>query len=159
MNFRIGLGYDVHRLKQGRPLVLGGVTVLSEYGLDGHSDADVIIHAICDALLGAAGLRDIGFHFPDNDMKFKDADSKVLLADVVKLIDENGWLIGNIDCTLALEKPKISAYIPQMQQTLASVMGLEAGSVSIKATTTETLGFTGRHEGAAAWAVALIYKK
>jgi 2-C-methyl-D-erythritol 2,4-cyclodiphosphate synthase len=158
MNFRIGLGYDVHRLKQGRPLVLGGVTVSSDTGLDGHSDADVIIHAICDALLGAAGLRDIGFHFPDNDMKFKDADSKVLLASVVQLLKNNGWLIGNIDCTLALEKPKISTYIPDMQQTLAGVMEIATGDVSIKATTTETLGFTGRREGAAAWAVALIYK-
>lgn len=159
MNFRIGFGFDVHRLVVDRKLMLGGVHIPSSSGLLGHSDADVIIHAICDALLGAAGLRDIGYHFPDNDDTFKDADSKALLARVYDLLRQHGWIIGNIDCTLALEKPKIAPYIDLMRETLAGILQTGISNVSIKATTTEGLGFTGRQEGAAAYAVTLIFSE
>ncbi len=159
MNFRIGFGYDVHRFFTGRKLILGGVHIPSTVGLLGHSDADVIIHAVCDALLGAAGLRDIGFHFPDNDEAYKDADSKMLLARVYDLLSQHNWKIGNIDCTLALEKPKVAPYIDMMRETLAGILKTSASNVSIKATTTEGLGFTGRQEGAAAYAVALIFSE
>lgn len=156
MSFRVGFGYDVHRLAKGRKLILGGVEIPSPVGLLGYSDADVIIHAICDSLLGAAGLRDIGFHFPDTDPRYKDSDSKVLLAGVFKLLQEKGWTIVNIDCTLTLESPKVAPYIDTMRRTLAEILHTEIGQISVKATTTEGLGLTGRQEGATAYAVALI---
>jgi 2-C-methyl-D-erythritol 2,4-cyclodiphosphate synthase len=158
MNIRVGFGYDVHRLEPGVELWLGGIQIPSDRGAVGHSDADVLIHAICDALLGAANLRDIGLHFPNTDPKWKGADSKVLLKEVARLLDLKGWAIGNIDCTLALERPKISPYISEMQATLSKVLGLEEGAISVKATTNEALGYVGRQEGACAYAVALIWQ-
>ena len=156
---RIGLGYDVHRIVADRELWLGGVKFNTDFGLLGHSDADVLIHAICDALLGAACLRDIGYHFPDTDPRYKGIDSKLLLAKVVGLLSQNGYAIGNIDATVCCERPKINPHIPEMQACLAEVMQVPANCVSIKATTTEHLGFTGREEGIAAYAVALINNK
>ncbi|MBR3373293.1 MAG: 2-C-methyl-D-erythritol 2,4-cyclodiphosphate synthase [Bacteroidaceae bacterium] len=153
---RIGLGYDVHRIAADRELWLGGVKFNTDFGLIGHSDADVLIHAICDALLGAACLRDIGYHFPDTDPRYKGIDSKLLLAKVVGLLSQNGYAIGNIDATVCCERPKINPHIPEMQACLAEVMQVPANCISIKATTTEHLGFTGREEGIAAYAVALI---
>ncbi len=155
---RVGMGYDVHQLVSNRDLWLGGIKVPHTFGLLGHSDADVLIHAICDALLGAANMRDIGYHFPDTSADFKDADSKILLAKVVELIGTKGYRVGNIDATICAERPKINPHIPAMQQCLAQVMGIDADLVSIKATTTEMLGFTGREEGISAYAVALIEK-
>jgi len=157
--FRIGSGYDVHQLADGLPFILGGVKIDHTKGAVGHSDADVLLHAICDALLGAAGLRDIGYHFPDTSADFKGIDSRILLQRTMDLIMDQGWLVGNIDCTIALQKPKISAYIPQMQAEIEHITGSGPGSISVKATTTEHLGFTGREEGVAAWAVVLIYQK
>ena len=159
MNIRIGQGYDVHRLIEGRKLILGGMEIPHHKGALGHSDADVLIHAICDALLGAANLRDIGFHFSDKDAKNKDIDSKILLKKVAELIRENGYEIGNIDSTIILQTPKISGYIPQMKSTLAEVLNIEENNLSIKATTTETLGFEGRQEGISAQAIAVITNK
>ena len=159
MNFRIGFGIDVHRFSEDRKLMLGGVEIPSHKGLLGHSDADVIIHAICDALLGAAGLRDIGFHFPDTDPAFKDADSTKLLARVADLMHQKGWITGNIDCTIALQSPKISSFVPEMRKVLAAILGVEPENISVKATTTEGLGYEGREEGATAYAVALIYRE
>lgn len=156
---RIGMGYDVHQLKEGRKLVLGGVEIPAEKGCDGHSDADVLLHAICDALLGAASLRDIGFHFPNTDSNYKNADSKVLLTKVVELLDAKGWEVVNIDATLALEAPKINPHIPAMTNVLAPILRVEKDCVSIKATTNEKLGYVGRTDGANAWAVALISRK
>lgn len=156
MNIRIGMGYDVHRLVPARDLWLGGIKIDYPLGLLGHSDADVLIHAICDALLGAANLRDIGFHFPDTDVRYKGIDSTELLRLTVQLLAENGWTVGNIDATVCAEKPKLLPYIEAMKQCLASLMGVGVGEVSIKATTTEKLGFTGRQEGISAYAVALI---
>ncbi len=153
---RIGLGYDVHRLEENRDLWIGGVKVPHTHGLAGHSDADVLIHAICDALLGAASLRDIGYHFPDTADEFDGIDSKVLLAKVAALVRGKGYGIGNIDATVCAERPKLNPHIPLMQQTLARVMGIAEDDVSVKATTTERLGFTGREEGISALAVALI---
>ena len=158
MKIRVGFGYDVHRLVPGRELWLGGIKLEHELGLLGHSDADVLIHAICDALLGAANMRDIGYHFPDNAGDFKDIDSKILLARTVKLIEEKGYTIGNIDATVCAERPKLKAGIPEMQKVLARVMGIDVDDVSIKATTTEKLGFTGREEGISAYATVLIEK-
>ena len=155
---RVGLGYDVHRIVADRELWLGGVKFDSGFGLLGHSDADVLIHAICDALLGAACLRDIGYHFPDIDPRYKDIDSKHLLAEVVSLLSHNGYVIGNIDVTVCCERPKINPRIPEMQACLAEVMQVPVNCVSIKATTTERLGFTGREEGISAYAIALINK-
>lgn len=157
--FRIGMGYDVHKLMPGLPFILGGVKIDHPSGAAGHSDADVLLHAICDALLGAANLRDIGFHFPDNDPTLKGIDSLKLLARVVELLKQNQWKIGNIDCTIALQKPKISEYIDEIKLTIEKIINSGEGSISIKATTTETLGFVGREEGVAAWAVAIIYKE
>ncbi len=154
--YRIGMGYDVHRLGQGLPFMLGGVRIEHHSGAAGHSDADVLLHAICDALLGAAALRDIGYHFPDNNPELKGIDSRKLLKQTVEIIGRKGWKIGNIDCTIALQKPKISAYIEAMQKEIEAITRSGEGSVSVKATTTEKLGFTGREEGVAAWAVALI---
>jgi 2-C-methyl-D-erythritol 2,4-cyclodiphosphate synthase len=156
MDFRIGFGYDLHRLVDGRKLILGGVEVPSSKGLLGHSDADVLIHAICDALLGAAGMRDIGYHFPDTDPEYKNIDSKKLLLRVRELIRNKGWHIVNIDSTLVLQSPRISPYIEEMQLALAQMLDVEQGKISIKATTNEGLGYIGTGEGAAAYAVALI---
>lgn len=153
---RVGMGYDVHRLVPGRELWLCGVKLEHELGLLGHSDADVAIHALCDALLGAACLRDIGYHFPDTDPQYKGIDSRKLLRQVIALLSQNGWRMANCDITICAEQPKISPHIPAMQASLASCMGCEPGQVSIKATTTERLGFTGREEGISAMAVALI---
>ena len=157
--FRVGMGFDVHRLVEGRDLWLGGVNIPWEKGLLGHSDADVAIHALCDALLGAAALRDIGYHFPDTDPRYKGIDSRLLLRHVMKLLDEQGYVLGNCDITICAEQPKLNPHIPAMQQQLAACMDCETNQVSIKATTTEKLGYTGRGEGIAAYAVALIQTK
>ncbi|MBR4433607.1 MAG: 2-C-methyl-D-erythritol 2,4-cyclodiphosphate synthase, partial [Bacteroidaceae bacterium] len=154
--FRVGFGYDVHRLVEGRELWLGGVRIDYAQGLLGHSDADVLVHAICDALLGAAGLRDIGYHFPDTAGEYKDIRSTILLSRTVALLHERGYRVGNIDATVCAEQPKLNPHIPAMQRVLADVMGIAEGDVSIKATTTERLGFTGRQEGISAYAVCLI---
>lgn len=154
--FRIGMGYDVHKLVEGRRLVLGGIEIPHTLGLLGHSDADVLIHAICDALLGAANMRDIGYHFPDTSADTLDMDSKVILAKVVDLIATKGYKVGNIDATVCAERPKINPHVPAMKACLAKVMGCDEDQVSVKATTTEKLGFTGREEGISAYAVALI---
>lgn len=158
MKIRVGLGYDVHRLVEGRELWLGGVKIEHTLGLDGHSDADVAIHALCDAILGAAALRDIGFHFPPSDNKFKGIDSKILLAEVIGLIKEKGYKLGNVDITICAERPKINPHIPSMIKTLAPILEIEEDEVSIKATTTEKLGFVGKEEGIATHAVVLIEK-
>lgn len=157
--FRIGQGYDVHRLVENRDLWLCGINVPHTHGLDGHSDADVAIHALCDALLGAAALRDIGYHFPDTDQKYKGADSKLLLKEVVKLITIKGWKIGNVDITIIAQSPKIKPYIEAMREKLAEVMKISVDCVSVKATTTEKLGFEGRKEGISSMAGALIYNE
>ena len=156
---RIGFGFDVHQLIENVPFILGGITISHQKGAVGHSDADVLIHAICDALLGASNLGDIGLHFPDSDPALKGIDSKNLLKKVVTLIFQKGYHIVNIDTTVCLQQPKLRPYIPQMQKTLAHVMDIPADDVSIKATTTEKLGFTGREEGEAAYAVVLLKKK
>lgn len=153
---RIGLGYDVHQLVEGRELWLGGVRVPHTHGLLGHSDADVLLHAICDALLGAAALGDIGKHFPDTDPQYKGIDSKVLLRHCGELLRSEGYRIENIDSIVVAQRPKIAPFIPQMRQTIADCLGLELGQVSVKATTTEHLGFEGRQEGISAQAAVLI---
>lgn len=158
-DFRTGLGYDVHRFAKDRELWLCGVKVPHEEGLLGHSDADVALHSLCDALLGAAAMRDIGYHFPDTDPAYKGADSRVLLRRVVELIREERFMISNVDVTIIAQAPKLSSHIPQMIVTLADDLGIDAGRVSVKATTTEQLGFTGRKEGIAAMATVLIYRK
>ena len=159
MNIRVGFGFDVHPLGDGREMWLGGIKLEFDKGCVGHSDADVLLHAICDALLGAANLRDIVFHFPNTDPKYKGADSKKLLAEVVNLLKEHGFLIGNVDSTLSLEAPKVNPHIKQMQQMLAPIMQVSENDISIKATTNEGLGYVGRGEGVNAFAVALIYKE
>jgi len=156
MDIRVGYGYDVHALVTGRELWIGGIRLDHELGLLGHSDADVLIHAICDALLGAAGLRDIGYHFPDTDPAYKGIDSKRLLDRTVRLLAEKGWTVGNVDATVAAERPKLNPHIPAMQDCLAAILGITPDAVSIKATTSERLGFVGREEGYAASAVVLI---
>ena len=158
MKIRTGLGYDVHRLVEGRDLWLGGIKIPHTLGLLGHSDADVLIHAICDALLGAANMRDIGYHFPDTSADPLDIDSKILLKKTVALIATKGYKIGNIDATICAERPKINPHVPDMKACLAQVMGIDEDDISIKATTTERLGFTGREEGISAYAVVLIEK-
>ena len=158
MKIRVGFGFDVHQLVQNRELWLGGIKFEHELGLLGHSDADVLIHAICDALLGAANMRDIGYHFPDNAGEFKNIDSKILLAKTVDLIATKGYLVGNVDATVCAERPKLKARIPEMQEVLAQLMKVDVDDVSIKATTTEKLGFTGREEGISAYATVLIEK-
>ena len=150
------MGYDVHRLVEGHPLWLGGIRIAHTHGLLGHSDADVLIHAICDALLGAANLRDIGYHFPDTGAEFEGIDSKVLLRRITDLLAREGWRVGNIDATVCAEHPKLNPHVEEMKQTLAPLMDVTVAEVSIKATTTERLGFTGREEGISAYAVALI---
>ena len=156
---RVGFGYDVHQIVAGRELWLGGLKIDYPLGLLGHSDADVLIHALCDAMLGAANMRDIGYHFPDTDPKYKGVDSKLLLAETMRLIREKGYELGNADITLAAEKPKLKPYIEAMKECLAGVMQVDADDISIKATTTEKLGFTGRQEGMAAYATVLIVKE
>lgn len=156
MNIKVGMGYDVHRLVPDRDLWLGGIRIEHSLGLLGHSDADVLIHAICDALLGAANMRDIGYHFPDSDDRYKNIDSKKLLGMTVQLLKDGGWRIGNVDATICAQRPKLSPYIEEMKRCLASLMNISANDLSIKATTTEKLGFVGREEGIAAYAVALI---
>ncbi len=159
MDFRIGHGYDVHRLEEGLPLVLGGVKLAHEKGFVAHSDGDVAIHAICDALLGAAALGDIGMHFPDTSADFKGIDSRILLRRVAALLRENGYRIGNIDCTIRMQRPKLRPHIDAMRAALAQEMAIGTDRVSVKATTTERLGFEGREEGVSVSAVALIYKE
>lgn len=158
LNIRVGFGYDVHKFAENRDLWLGGIKIPSERGLLGHSDADVLIHAICDALLGAANLRDIGYHFPDNASEFKNVDSKILLMKTVSLLKEKGYGIGNVDAVVCAQTPKLKPYIDDMRVVLAEIMNVDADCVSIKATTTEKLGFVGREEGMAAQATVLIAK-
>ncbi len=159
MKYRTGLGFDVHAFKEGRKLILGGVEIPFEKGLAGHSDADVLLHAICDAMLGALALGDIGEHFPDTDDNFKDADSKLLLKKVYELIISKGFEIGNIDCVLTLEKPKILPYVDQMRKTISEILQCNMDQISIKATTTEKLGFVGRGDGAASFATVLLVSR
>ena len=156
--FRVGQGVDVHQLVDGRPMILGGVQIEQSKGPLGHSDADVLIHAICDAILGAANLGDIGKHFPDTSAEFKGIDSKILLRKVTDLLHEQGWKIGNVDSTLILEKPKIKPHIEKMQETMAALMDITPDLVSIKATTNEKMGYVGREEGVLAFATCLIYR-
>ena len=156
MNFRIGFGYDVHALRDNEPFILGGIKIEHHKGTFGHSDADVLIHAICDAILGAANLGDIGTHFPDTDPKYKGIDSKILLKDVIVLLHKNSYVIGNIDSTICLQSPKIKPHIPKMKACLAKVMEIDESQISIKATTTEKLGFVGREEGVSAYVNVLI---
>lgn len=159
MKIRVGFGYDMHQLKEGRELWLGGIKLEHEKGLLGHSDADVLIHAICDALLGAANMRDIGYHFPDNAGEYKNIDSKILLKRTVEIIREKGYEIGNIDATICAEQPKMKPHIPMMQEVMAKIMGIDIDDVSIKATTSEKMGFVGREEGITAYATVLIQKR
>jgi 2-C-methyl-D-erythritol 2,4-cyclodiphosphate synthase len=156
--FSVGFGFDVHQLVKGRELWMGGIRIDHEKGLLGHSDADVLIHAICDALLGAACMRDIGYHFPDNSNETLNMDSKVILRKTIELIASKGYTLGNIDATICAERPKMNPHIPQMQQVMAGVIGCSPDQISIKATTTEKLGFTGREEGISAYATVLIVK-
>ncbi|MGI8891850.1 MAG: 2-C-methyl-D-erythritol 2,4-cyclodiphosphate synthase [Bacteroidia bacterium] len=158
MKIRVGFGFDVHQLKAGHDFWLGGIKIEHHKGAVGHSDADVMIHAICDALLGAAGMRDIGYHFPDTSSQYKGIDSKILLADVIRMLKKKHISIGNIDVTLCLQSPKINSYINSMKDALTSVMEIPHEDLSIKATTTEKLGYVGREEGVSAYAVALITK-
>lgn len=156
--FRIGYGYDVHAFAEGRDLIIGGVKIDHSKGLDGHSDADVLLHAISDAILGALALGDIGVHFPPSDNKYKDIDSKILLREVIKLMTNKGYEIGNIDATIIAEKPKMNPHIPKMREVIAEIVNIDIDEVSLKATTSERLGFTGREEGIAASAVVLLQK-
>ena len=158
MKIRVGYGYDVHRLAENRDFWMGGVKIDHSLGLLGHSDADVLIHAICDAVLGAANMRDIGFHFPDTDPKYKGADSKVLLQRTIELIASKGFRVGNIDCTVCADRPKLNPHVEAMRQCLASLIQVDEDAISIKATTSERMGFVGREEGIAAYCVALIEK-
>lgn len=158
MKIRVGMGYDVHRLVADRPLWLGGIKIEHTLGLLGHSDADVLIHAICDAMLGAANMRDIGYHFPDTSDDFAGIDSKILLKKTTELLAQKGWHVGNVDATICAERPKLNPHVPAMKACLAPLMDISEEDVSIKATTTEHLGFTGREEGISAYAVVLIEK-
>ena len=158
MKIRVGFGYDVHQLTENRELWLGGVRIPHDKGALGHSDADVLLHAICDALLGAAGKRDIGFYFPDTSSEFKNIDSKILLQRTIQVLKDDGWKVGNIDSTLCMERPKIMSFVPEMKKVISSICEIEEEDVSIKATTSEKMGFVGREEGVNAYAVALIQK-
>ncbi len=158
MKVRVGLGYDVHQLAEGRDLILGGIKIDHCKGLLGHSDADVLIHAVCDALLGAANMRDIGYHFPDTSTETLDMDSRIILRKTVDLLATKGYRVGNIDATICAERPKINPHVPAMKACLAQIIGCDEDDISIKATTTEKLGFTGREEGISAYAVCLIEK-
>ena len=159
MKIKVGFGFDVHQLKEGHPFVLGGVKMEHHAGAFGHSDADVLVHAICDAILGAANLEDIGYHFPNTDVRWKGVSSLLLLEECVRLLDDQGWVLGNIDAMLCLEAPKIKPYIPEMKQHIAAAARIQVADVSIKATTNETMGFIGRQEGVVAYAVCLIERK
>lgn len=159
LNFRTGIGFDVHAFAENRKLIIGGVEIPNEKGLEGHSDADVLLHAICDAMLGALALGDIGLHFPNTDDIWKDADSKVLLKQVNELINSKDYEVANIDCVIALEKPKVSPFIELMRQRIAAIISADVDQISIKATTTEKLGFVGRKEGAASFATVLLNRK
>lgn len=159
MKIRVGFGYDVHRLADNRELWLGGIKIEHTQGLLGHSDADVLIHAICDAILGAANMRDIGYHFPDTAGEYKNIDSKILLRKTLDVISEKGYKVGNIDATICAERPKINPHIPEMQEVIADILDVTIDDISIKATTSEKMGFVGREEGFAAYAVALIESK
>ncbi|MCI1753554.1 MAG: 2-C-methyl-D-erythritol 2,4-cyclodiphosphate synthase [Flavobacteriales bacterium] len=159
MSMRVGFGYDSHRLVEGRPLMLGGLHVPHHLGSLGHSDADVLLHALCDALLGALALGDIGSHFPDTDPAYKGADSRKLLAAVVDLINGKGWKVGNVDCTVVLERPKLRPHIDGMRTVIAELLGVALDAVSVKATTNEKMGFAGREEGVCAYAVALLERE
>ena len=156
MKIRTGFGYDSHRLVEGRPFMLGGIEIPHDKGGLGHSDADVLLHAICDALLGAVALGDIGLHFPDTDAAWKDADSRKLLAQVVKLLREKGWTVGNMDCTVVLEKPKLRPHVDAMRAAIAQLLGTQLDAVSVKASTNEKMGFVGREEGVCAYAIVLV---
>lgn len=158
MDFKVGFGYDVHRMAEGESLWIGGIEIPYEKGTVAHSDGDVLIHALADALLGAAGLRDIGHYFPDDDNAFKNIDSKKLLVKVVRLLKESGFMVGNIDCTIAAQKPKLAGHISDMKRKLAEILNIDKSSVGLKATTTEKLGFEGREEGISAYVVVLIHK-
>jgi len=158
MKVRVGLGYDVHQLVEGRDLILGGIKIEHCKGLLGHSDADVLLHAVCDALLGAASMRDIGYHFPDTSANTLDIDSKIILRKTIDLLATKGYKVGNIDATICAERPKLNPYVPAMKACMAQIIGCDEDDISIKATTTEKLGFTGREEGMAAYAVCLIEK-
>lgn len=158
LGIRTGFGFDVHKLVEGRDLWMGGIKIDHQLGLLGHSDADVLLHAICDALLGAANMRDIGYHFPDTSADMKDIDSKILLKKTIELIATKGYRVGNIDCTICAERPKMNPHITEMKECIASIMDTDTDNISIKATTTEKLGFTGREEGISAYATVLIYK-
>ena len=158
MKIRVGLGFDVHQLVEGRDLIIGGIKIDHFKGLLGHSDADVLIHAVCDALLGAANMRDIGYHFPDTSAETQDIDSKVILRKTIDLLATKGYRVGNIDATICAERPKINPHVPAMKNCLAQIIGCDEDDISIKATTTEKLGFTGREEGISAYAVCLIEK-
>lgn len=158
MKIKVGFGFDVHQLKENHPFVLGGVKLEHSSGAFGHSDADVLLHAICDALLGAANLRDIGYHFSNKDERWRGISSLVLLQECIKLIGEKGWTVGNIDAMLCLEAPKINPHVPQMKANIAQAIGIDEEDISIKATTNETMGFVGRQEGVVAYAVCLIEK-
>jgi len=159
MKIKVGFGFDVHQLKENHPFILGGVEVTHHAGAFGHSDADVLVHAICDAILGAANLEDIGYHFPNTEEKWRGISSLVLLERCVEMIGREQWTLGNIDAMLCIEAPKIKPYIPQMKEKLAQATGLSTGDISIKATTNETMGFIGREEGVVAYAVCLIERK
>jgi len=158
MKIRVGFGYDVHQLTENRELWLGGVHIPHDKGALGHSDADVLLHAICDALLGAAGKRDIGFYFPDTSSEFKNIDSKILLQRTIQVLKVDGWKVGNIDSTLCMERPKIMSFVPEMKKVISSICEIDEEDVSIKATTSEKMGFVGREEGVNAYAVTLIQK-
>lgn len=158
MSFRVGFGYDIHQLSEGYDLWLGGIKLDHTKGAVGHSDADVLIHAICDAMLGAADLRDIGYHFPDTDPKYKGADSKLLLKEVNRLVSEKGYSLGNVDATVCLERPKVNPHIPAIKETLAGILDCEQGQISIKATTSEKMSFVGTEDGIKAYAVCLLEK-
>ena len=158
-NFRTGIGFDVHAFAEGRKLIIGGVEIPNNTGLEGHSDADVLLHAICDAMLGALALGDIGVHFPNTDLKWKDADSTLLLKNVNDMIYAKGYEVGNLDCVLAMEKPKISPFIDKIKKRIAEILQIDLDQISVKATTTEKLGFIGRTEGVAAFSTVLLIKK
>ncbi|CAM5196549.1 2-C-methyl-D-erythritol 2,4-cyclodiphosphate synthase OS=Ureibacillus acetophenoni OX=614649 GN=ispF PE=3 SV=1 [Ureibacillus acetophenoni] len=157
--FRIGQGFDVHAFAEGRPLILGGITIPHDRGLIGHSDADVLLHTVTDAALGAIGEGDIGHHFPDTDPAFEDADSAKLLEHIWAIVEEKGYVLGNVDCTIMAQRPKLAPYIEQMRESIAKLLKAEPSQVNVKATTTEKLGFTGREEGIAAMATILLIKK
>jgi len=156
MKIKVGFGYDVHQMVEGHPFVLGGIKIDYSKGAYGHSDADVLLHVICDAILGAANLRDIGFNFPDTDPKYKGINSKILLKESYRLVKEKGYLLSNIDCTICLQLPKINPFIPQMREGIAELLEIDVDDISIKATTTEKLGFVGREEGISAYCTCLI---